>query len=82
MFKYSDYFDQNLMKAPYESSEEELSDYSQLIEMIFEDFIYMKLSDTGQGAYSRGVVITEITSLRRLISETRMDITIFSGSRL
>ncbi len=59
MFKYSDYFDQNLKKAPYASSEEELSDYSQLIEMIFEDFIYMKLADTGQGAYSRGVVITE-----------------------
>ncbi|MBR4514103.1 MAG: ATP-binding protein [Lachnospiraceae bacterium] len=59
MFQYDSYFDEQLKNTPYSSSYEELEDYRNLLEMIVEDLISMKLADTGEAAYSRGVVITE-----------------------
>ncbi|WP_029322122.1 ATP-binding protein [Butyrivibrio sp. AE3004] len=59
MYEYDEYFDEDLKLKPYNSSEEELSDYLKIVDMILENLLEHRGIQSESRLFSKGLVITE-----------------------
>ncbi len=59
MYKFADYFEQDKVGVPYNSTEEEVQDYLHLLDMLLEGYLEFKGLASEEKLFSRGLVITE-----------------------
>ena len=71
MYRYEDYFDDNLTKTPYDSRDEQLLDCFAFLDMLLESYLERKGLNTEEKLFSRGLVITE-TEIRAYYQDPPM----------